>query len=39
MNATPAPTVTISLTVKEASKALAFYTQAFGVEDVSRIAV
>ncbi len=38
MNTKPEPTVTFSLTVKEASKALAFYTQAFGAEELFRMA-
>ena len=37
MNATPQPTVSFSLTVKEATKALAFYKQAFGAEECFRM--
>jgi PhnB protein len=37
MNATPEPTVSLSLTVKDSSRALAFYQQAFGAEELFRM--
>ncbi len=37
MDPIPAPTVTVSLTVKDTSRALAFYKEAFGAEELFRM--
>ena len=37
MNTLPEPTVTFSLTVKDTSRALSFYTRAFGAEELFRM--
>ncbi len=37
MEAMPEPTVTFSLTVKDTARALAFYTEAFGAEELFRM--